>query len=144
MRFKSSIYKEKCGTSTKWESVKETLWPNFWENLRSTNFILDLWYQHHCNVIVKITDIKCGLLSKHLWVTMNFCKEILFSVITWNKKHSLKKVMSMINTLGKDFFAASTRRFFWDRIEKLVVSILWSVSIFFAFLEKRRQNKYFL
>ena len=28
-------------------------------------FILGLWYQQRCNVIVKITNIKSGLLSKH-------------------------------------------------------------------------------
>ena len=35
------------------------------------------------------------------------CKKILFAVITWNKKDSSKQVVSMINTLRKEFFAAA-------------------------------------
>ena len=68
---------------------------------------------------MKITDIKCGLLPKHLFQRTQqhggcikpvgnnkFVQKILFPVITWNKKHSLKQVVSMISTLGRDFFAA--------------------------------------
>ena len=29
--------------------------------------VVDLWYYKHCNAIAKITDIKCGLLSKHFF-----------------------------------------------------------------------------
>ena len=43
-----------------------------------------------------------------LWLTMNLCKKLCLPVITWNKKHSFKQVASMLDTLGKDFFAAAT------------------------------------
>ena len=48
------------------------------------------------------------------------------SVITWNKKHSSKQVLSMIHTVEKDFFAAATfkgfmRRFFSDRAKTFLV-----------------------
>ena len=45
LSFRNYIYKEKCGTFTKWEIVKETLSANiyiFWENLVSISFILNL------------------------------------------------------------------------------------------------------
>ena len=47
-------------------------------------------------------------VAPSLWVMMNLCKKILFPVITWNKKYSSKQAVSMINTLGEDFFAAAT------------------------------------
>ena len=68
---------------------------------------------------MEITDIKCGLLSKHLfqrtqqhggcykiYVTISLYKTQCFQAITWNKKHSSKKVLSMVHILEKDFFAA--------------------------------------
>ena len=36
-------------------------------NLRTRIFVVDLWYQQYCNDIMKITGIKCGLLSKGLF-----------------------------------------------------------------------------
>ena len=64
-------------------------------------------------------DIKCGVLSKHLFERTQqhggytkhlgkkkFVQEILFAAITWNQNHSSKKVVSMINTLGKDLFCS--------------------------------------
>ena len=33
------------------------------EHLRSRSFILDLRYQQYCNVIVKMSDVKCGLIQ---------------------------------------------------------------------------------
>ena len=53
----------------------------------------------------------------------------------------------MTKTLGKEFFAASTFKGSWDvylRQSKKACSILWSVWVFFAFLEKRRPEKYCL
>ena len=47
-------------------------------------------------------------VAPSLRVTIYFCKKILFAVITWNKKDSSKQVVSMINKLGKEFFAAAT------------------------------------
>ena len=70
LSFKKFIYKEKYGTFTKWDSVNETLSANllfFDKNLRTRSFILNICYWHHGNIIVEITDIKCGLLSKHLF-----------------------------------------------------------------------------
>ena len=49
----------------------------------------------------------------------------------------------MINTLGKDFLAAATLRVCETlllRKNKRACSILWSVSVVFAFLEKRRSK----
>ena len=46
-------------------------------------------------------------VAPSIWVTINLSKK-MFPVITWNKKYSSKQVVSMINTLGKDFFAAAT------------------------------------
>ena len=69
LSFNNFIYKENCGTFRKWQSVKETLSANdfFLGNLRSKSFILKLCYQHHRNIILETTDIKYGLLSKHLF-----------------------------------------------------------------------------
>ena len=70
---------------------------------------------------MEITDTKCGLLLKHLLhrtqqhggCTKPLADDIFvykqcLPVILWNKKHSLKEVVSLIYTLGKDFFAAAT------------------------------------
>ena len=46
-------------------------------------------------------------VEPNLWVTINLYEKCL-PVITWNKKHSSKQVVSMVHTLGKDFFAAAT------------------------------------
>ena len=119
----------------------------FLENLRSKSFILKLCYQHH------VTDIKFLCLKERsnmavapsLRVTIYFCKKILFAVITWNKKDSSKQVVSMINKLGKEFFAAATFKGSWDvYFETKACSILWSVWVFFAFLEKRWPEKHCL
>ena len=40
-------------------------------------------------------------VAPSLWVTIN-------AVIEWNEKHSSKQVVSLINTLGKDFLVAAT------------------------------------
>ena len=53
----------------------------------------------------------------------------------------------MIYTFGKYVFAAATLKVcetFLFRQSKKVYSILWSVRVFFAFLEKRRPNRYWL
>ena len=36
-------------------------------HLRKRSFAVHLWYSLHCNVTVEITNIQCGLLSKHLF-----------------------------------------------------------------------------
>ena len=70
-----------------------------------------------------IMYITCGFLSKTLVSRISSTKplgkdkfvwKILFVVITWNEKNSSKEVVSMINTLGKDFFAAATFQALWD------------------------------
>ena len=93
--FKNSIYKENCRTFTNWESKRNAISKSFyWESLRSRRVILNLWYQHHCNVVVEITDAKCGLLSKLLFqrtqqhggctkpLGKDACVKIPFPVIT--------------------------------------------------------------
>ena len=47
-------------------------------------------------------------VASNLWVTINFHKKLRLPVITWKKKHPSKQVVSMIYTLGKDFFEAAT------------------------------------
>ena len=47
-------------------------------------------------------------VAPSLWGIIYLCKKILFAVITWNKNDTSKQVESMINTLGREFFAAAT------------------------------------
>ena len=44
----------------------------------------------------------------NLCAVIDFCEKLCLPVITWNKKHSSKQVVSMIYGLRKDFFAAAT------------------------------------
>ena len=96
---KSPLIK-KCETFINWKSKKYYKQINF------------LWYQEHFEVIVEITDIKCELVSKHLpqkaqqhgnWtkpvVTLYLYKKECLLVVTWNKKHLSKQVLSIIYTL---------------------------------------------
>ena len=66
-------------------------------------------------------NIKDGPFSKYLFQRVqqhggytkllgneSLYKKECLPVITWNKKHSSKQVVSMIYTLGKDFFATAT------------------------------------
>ena len=48
------------------------------------------------------------------WVTINLYKKKWLPVITWNKKHLLKQILSMIYAPEKDFFAAATFKGLWD------------------------------
>ena len=53
----------------------------------------------------------------------------------------------MIYTFGKGFFAAATfegSETFLFRESNKVYCMLWSARVFFAFLEKRRRNRYWL
>ena len=56
---------------------------------------------------------------------MSLYKKECLPVITRNKKHSSKQVVSMIYTLGKDFFATATFQGYRDvsfqTVKKLVV-----------------------
>ena len=47
-------------------------------------------------------------VTPNFWVTISLYKKEYLPVITWNKKHSSKQVVSMIFTLGKYFFATAT------------------------------------
>ena len=47
-------------------------------------------------------------VTPNFWVTISLYKKECLPVITRNKKHSSKQVVSMIYTLGKDFFATAT------------------------------------
>ena len=67
-------------------------------------------------------------VTPNFLVKISWYKKECLPVITRNKKHSSKQVASMIYTLGKGFFATATfprfvRRFFSDRVKKLVVYI---------------------
>ena len=47
-------------------------------------------------------------ITLNLWVTISLHRKECFPVITQNKKHSLKQVVSIIYTIKKDFFATGT------------------------------------
>ena len=47
-------------------------------------------------------------VTPNFWVTISLYKKECLPVITRNKKHSSKQVVSMIYTLAKDFFATAT------------------------------------
>ena len=47
-------------------------------------------------------------VTPNFWVTISLYKKECLPVITQNKKHSSKQVVSMIYTFGKDFFATAT------------------------------------
>ena len=54
-------------------------------------------------------------VGANLWVAINMSKKIISSSYTRNKKHSLKQLVSMMYTLGKDFFAAAAAfKGLWD------------------------------
>ena len=48
------------------------------------------------------------VVTRNLWVMTSLYKKKCLPVITRNKKHSSKQVVSMIYTLEKDFFEAAT------------------------------------
>ena len=48
------------------------------------------------------------VVTPKLWVTVSLYEKESLQVITHNKNQSPKQVVSMISTLGKDFFAAVT------------------------------------
>ena len=49
------------------------------------------------------TDSVSKNTAPNLWVTLNLYEFLCLPVITWNKKHSSKQVLSMIYALGKGF-----------------------------------------
>ena len=91
------------------------------------DFFQNTYFKERSNMAVK----------PNLWVTISWYKKECLPFITRNKKHSLKEVASMIYTLGKDFLQLGlfkVREMFLFRQSKEVGSILWSVSVFFAFV----------
>ena len=84
-------------------------------------------------------------VGKALGVMINVCKKQFLLVVTWNKKHSTKQVISMTYKLEKRFFAAATfeELHSFQRKSKNC-SILWPLWVFFIFLEMRRASKYSL
>ena len=85
-------------------------------------------------------------VSEMMWVMINLYKKCL-PVITWNKRHSSQQVVSMIYKLGEDFFGAAPFKGLSDVSPQTcnkLYSILWSRRVFFAFLRKRRPNRYWL
>ena len=68
-------------------------------------------------------------VTPNFLVKISLYKKECLPFITRNKKDSSKQVVSMIYTLGKGFFATATfprfvRRFFSDRVKKLVVYLV--------------------
>ena len=47
------------------------------------------------------------VVARNLWVTLNLYKKQCFPVVTWNKNHLSKRVLSMVYKIGKDIFAAA-------------------------------------
>ena len=69
-------------------------------------------------------------ITPNPWVMISLYKKECLPVITRNKKHSLKQVVSMIYILGKDFLELllfKVCEMFIFRQSKEVGSILWSV-----------------
>ena len=81
-------------------------------------------------------------ITQHHSPTHPLCVTYLLNSPTWNKIHSSKQVASIKYTL--DFLQLLLlkfpSRFDSDRVKK-TWSELWSVRVFFAFIEKRRPNK---
>ena len=80
------------------------------------DFFQNICFKEHSNMAV----------TANFWVNLSLYKKECLPIITRNKKHSSKEVVSMIHTLWKGFFATATfprfvRRFFSDRVKKLVV-----------------------
>ena len=68
-------------------------------------------------------------------------------MLKWKKKHLSKQVVSITCTLEETFFAAATFEGLWVvsfETEWKNLCLLWSVWVFFAFLETRRPNNYCL
>ena len=117
---------------------------------------MKLWCLHwYCGDNAKYGLFSKLLLQKKLqyggWkksqAATNFYKKPWLPVIKWNKKHSSKLVVSITRTLEEMFFAARTFEGLWVvsfETEWKNLCVLWSVWVFFAFLEKRRPNNYCL
>ena len=72
-----------------------------------------------------------------------FSRKVMFPAITKNKKHLWKKFVSTAYALEKRVFAASAFKSLWVfsfQESKKTSGILWSIRVFFAFLQVRRQN----
>ena len=69
----------------------------------------------------------------------------MYPVITWNKKHSSEQVVSLTYTFVKGFFVVATFKGLSDvSFQTEYQSLLWSVQVLFALLEKTRPNSYWL
>ena len=92
---------------------------------------------------MEITDIKCRRLSKHLFQTMRkhggcnkalrndkLTKKAISSIITRNKKHSSKQVVSMVHIIGNTLLQLLILKAcvtFLFRQGKKVYKMLWYV-----------------
>ena len=47
------------------------------------------------------------VVARNVWSTLNLYKKQCLQVITWNKKHLSKQVLSVVYKLGNDVFAAA-------------------------------------
>ena len=56
------------------------------------DFFQNTFFKEHSNMAV----------TPNVWVTISLYKKECLPAITWNKKHSLKQIASMIYTLGND------------------------------------------
>ena len=71
------------------------------------------------------------MVVEDLKVSINFYKKQCLPVITWNKKHLSKQLLTIKYTLEKMLFAVATFEvFFLDRVKNLVIylvcmSLLW-------------------
>ena len=106
-----------------------------------------LWYQQDCNVIVEITDIKRGLLPKH--VSQRTQQHGDYTNFVGNDKNNVFQLASCINyihTWERHFLHLLLLKVCempLFRHSKNVYSILWSIQAF-AFLEKKRPSRYCL
>ena len=79
-------------------------------------------------------------VTPNFWVTISSYKKECLPVITRNKKHR-RKLYPWYTQLGKTFLQLLLFKTFLFRQSEKVSSILWSVWVFFAFLEKRKPNR---
>ena len=121
VKVKNFISNKRCGSrktkECKRRDHKTKLFEDIKKNIRQADFkalVLPLCY--YCG-----DKVKYGLPSKNLFqrkqqhdgqeyfsVAINFYEKPQLLVLTWNKKHSSKQVVSVTHTLVKKFLAAAT------------------------------------
>ena len=101
------------------------------------NFFQNTCFKEHNNIAVQ----------PNLWVIINLYKKNVFQLSHGIKNIHRTKLYQWYTDLGNTFLQLLLLKVceaFLFRPSSNVYSILWSVQVFFAFLEKRRPNRYWL